>query len=350
MGLPVTMQTIEAPPPRRGIPKWLIPALGYTISAVSLVWVLSRFPYATLGAHLRTLHWAWIVVAVLLDVGVYFADAGRWMLLLRPVSKAPFGCYLQSVFVGVFANDIIPARAGEAVRCFLLSYETDVPLSLSITSDIILRIMDGLWIAILYVLISSQIPNHFFVSRLMFAFGGGSLGIAALMLFVLFRRSHATRLLGKSKWAASFEHLLEEIHRLGHSRELWYAMLGSGLYWVGQGVALWAVARADDFDFGFSGAMFLLVVKAVYTAVPNAPANVGAYQAAIMYGLSILFTERPNAQIFSELAFVILTLPAALGGAIAVASAGVNITDLHKRAHKAHEEHRGHKSPAPELE
>ena len=61
--------------------------------------------------------------------------------------------------------------AGEVVRCFLLSYETAVPLSLAITSDVILRIMDGLWIVILYLVISSQIATHVDVNRGMWVFG-----------------------------------------------------------------------------------------------------------------------------------------------------------------------------------
>ncbi len=74
-------------------------------------------------------------------------------------------CASLSVFVGVLANDILPAKAGEVVRCFLLSYETEVPLSLAITSDVILRIMDGWWIVIVYLIITFQISTHVDVTR-----------------------------------------------------------------------------------------------------------------------------------------------------------------------------------------
>jgi hypothetical protein len=129
-------------------------------------------------------------------------------------------------------------------------------------------------------------------------------------------------------------HLLDEIHRLGHWREIGLAMLGSGIYWLAQTLALWALARADAFDFGISAAAFLLVVKTVGTIIPNAPANIGAYQATLMYALGLILVERPNAQIFSQLAFWILTIPAMVGGAIAVAITGFDIKDL--RRHAAH--------------
>ena len=159
------MNTFEAAVKRRGIPKWLLPAVGYGLSAGSLVWVFSRFPFAQLGEHLRTLDWTWVAIAIAAEVAIYFADAWRWMVLLRRVGTPSFGCCLQAVFVGLFANDILPAKAGEIIRCFLLSYKTNVPVSLALTSDVMLRIMDGLWIVILYLFITFRIATHVAVDR-----------------------------------------------------------------------------------------------------------------------------------------------------------------------------------------
>ena len=330
------MNTVEAPPGRQGIPKWLVPAIGYTVSAVSLTWVFWKFPFAQLGDHLRTLEWNWVAVAVLLEFAVYFFDAWRWQALLKPVGNPSFGMCLQAVFVGVLANDILPAKAGEVVRCFLLSYETDVPLSLAVTSDVILRIMDGLWIVICYLLITFQIATHVDVTRGMWVFGSIAVLIGVLLWFVLFRRQHAHHFVTTKSWAARFLDLLDEIHRLGHWRELRIAMGISGLYWLVQVLAIWALTRADRFDLGLSAAAFLLVVKAVLTLIPNAPANMGAYQASVVYAFMFLLVERGNAQAFAEIMFGFLTLPVAVGGAIAVVFADIDILALHHHAHRAH--------------
>ena len=172
------MDTVEAPPNRRRVAKWLVPAVGYTVSAASLVWVFWKFPFSQLGDHFRTMEWNWVAFAVLIEFGVYFFDAWRWQALLKRAGAPSFGMCLQSVFVGVLANDILPAKAGELVRCFLLSYETRVPLSLAITSDIILRIMDGLWIVIVYLIITLQVPTHVDVTRGMWVFGAGAVAVS----------------------------------------------------------------------------------------------------------------------------------------------------------------------------
>jgi uncharacterized protein (TIRG00374 family) len=329
------MDTVEAPPKRRGIPKWLVPAIGYSVSAASLIWVFWKFPFSQLGDHLRTLEWNWVALAILFEVAVYFADSWRWMALLKRVGAPSFALCLQAVFVGVLANDILPAKAGEVVRCFLLSYETRVPLSLAITSDVILRIMDGLWIVILYLMVTLQVATHVDVTRGMWVFGAGAVAISLLVLFVLFRRQHAHHFVRTTSWAARFTHMLDEIHRLGHWRELRSAMAISGLYWLTQALAIWALTKADRFDLGVSAAVFLLVVKAVLTLIPNAPANMGAYQAAVVYAFGFLLVERANAQAFAEIMFGFLTLPAAVGGAIAIVFADIDLLALHSRAHRA---------------
>jgi len=330
------MNTIEVSLRKRRIPKWVVPVVGYGISAISLIWVFSKFPFAQLGHHLRTLDWRWVALAIVAEVLVYFADAWRWMVILSPVGAPSFASCLQGVFVGLLANDILPARAGELIRCFLLSYKTDVHLSLAITSDFIERIMDGAWIVIIYLLITFRVSTHVAVDDVMWVFGSVVAVISLVILWVLFHRQHAHHFVNNRSWGARFVHLFEEIHSLGHWRELGLAFAIGAIYWVLQATAVWAICRADKFYFGASEIAFLLVVKTVWTLVPSAPANVGLYQWSAAYALMLLQTEKGPAEVLSEIMFVFLTLPLILGGAIAIASAGFKLDDLHRHAHDAH--------------
>lgn len=317
------------------VPKWLVPALGYSVSAASLLWVFWKFPWSQLGDHFRTLEWNWVALGVLLELGVYWIDAWRWRELLRPAGAPSFGCCLQAVFVGLLANDILPAKAGELVRCFLLSYESAVPLPLALTSELVLRIMDGLWLVIAYLIITWQIATHVDVTRGMWIFGIGAAVLGALLLYVLFRRHHAHHFVRNTSWAARFTRLLDEIHRLGHWPHLRNAMGISALYWLAQVLAIWALTKADHFDLGLSAATFVLVVRSVLTLIPNAPANMGAYQAAVVYAFMFLFVEKVNAQAFSEIMFGFLTLPVAVGGGLALVMADIDLFALNRHARRA---------------
>ena len=72
-------------------------------------------------------------------------------------------------------------------------------------------------------------------------------------------------------------------------------------FWAGQIFALWAIARAAQFEYSGSQIAYLLVVRSVGTLIPNAPANMGLYQAATVYVLAKQFlTEPAQAQILAE--------------------------------------------------
>jgi len=273
---------------------------------------------------------------VLLEIAAYWIDAWRWREILRPVGSPSYGYCLEAVFVGLLGNDILPAKAGELVRCYLLSMETKVTLPLAITSDVILRIMDGLWIVILYLIITWQISTHTDVTRGMWVFGALAVAAAVVLLFVLFRRQHAREFVKTTSWGARFMHLLDEIHRLGHWPYLRRAMAISAFYWGAQVLAIWALTKADRFDLGLSAAAFLLIVRSVATLIPNAPANMGTYQLALTIALEMyLFVEHANADALAEILFLFLTLPAAVGGAIALVMADIDLFSLHRRAHTA---------------
>jgi len=55
----------------------------------------------------------------------------------------------------------------------------------------------------------------------------------------------------------------------------------------------------------------------------------------VVYAFGFLFVERANAQAFSEIMFGFLTLPAAVGGAIAIVFADIDLLALHRRANRA---------------
>jgi uncharacterized protein (TIRG00374 family) len=336
------MDNVQEPlKPARKVPAWLangklLTVLGYAVAAASLVWVFSKFSFAELSQHLRTLDWRFIALAVGFEVAVYFADAWRWMILLEPAGAPTFGACLQSVFVGLFANDVLPARAGELIRCVLLSYKTEVHLPQSITSTIILRIMDGLWLVITYLLITWRVSTHPAVNRVMWGFGSGAVTLAVLLLFALFYRQRARDFAHARSRSGRFARFMDEIHTLGHWKELGRTMAAGSVFWVLQLLAIGAIARADDFELDLSQLAFLMVVKTVGTIVQLAPANLGAFQATIVYALERMFTEPSEAKILAQIMFVFLTLPLVAGGAIAVVAAGVRLEDLRKHAHQAH--------------
>ena len=332
------MNPSEAPIARkRKITKWLLPAVGYTIAIASLYGVFHSFDYQQLEQDVRTLSWGWVLVGVLLNLAVYILDGWRWALILRPAEEAPVTECVKAVFVGQVANAVLPAKAGEVVRCYLLSFWTDTPFSLALTADAIGRVMDGICLALAFYLFTWGITGMRHDLRdYAFVFTVAVVILSCVFLAVLFRREHAKKFISGNKWSAGFASIMHEIHLLGNVKVLRKAFGISVLYLLMPVLSVWALFRAYNFDFSFQQAAIILVVIHLGTTLPGAPANVGAFQYAAMIGLVMLEAGPTEAKIFSVILYFAHTLPPIIVGAGVLLATGLKLGEVHIHARKAH--------------
>ncbi len=333
---------------RPGIPKWLVPALGFIVSIVSCYFAFRRFDFNQLGRDFEHLIWPWVILAVALELASYIVDAWRWLVILSPAEQPTLLQCVQATFIGLFANDLLPAKAGEVIRPYLLSRWADVPLSLSITSAAMERILDGVTMVICFYIVSADMTGLPGWLR----DGMGTLAIAmgvimSVFLFILFYKSHAHRVVSGSKFAVKFIHLLDELHLLGCWQTLWAAFGLSFVYFLCQFLAVMCLARAYNFDFGLRESAFVLLVVRLITLIPSAPGNIGSFQFFCELALRMLMVEAANANSFALIAYFFLTAPPLVIGAGTVMLTGLSIGELHKQAHHAHREHEESRNPGP---
>ena len=94
------------------------------VSIGCLVWALRDAKLGELKDDLASMNWWWVAVAVIADVVMYFWHAMRWRILLRPVVRLRYWDTVRAIYVGLFANEVLPFRVGEVLRCYLLTKET----------------------------------------------------------------------------------------------------------------------------------------------------------------------------------------------------------------------------------
>ena len=192
------------------------------VSLASLFWTLRGSHLCELKDDLLEMNWWWIALAVAADVSVYFWHGLRWQTLLRPVVRLKYWEPVRAIYVGLFANEVLPFRAGEVLRCYLLARNPLLPLSVSLTSALIERIFDGIWLSLCIILMLryTVIPH----SLRYLVDGAYVLGITvlvvALVLGVIMFRRHETRaaLAGEKGWRRQLHVLIDDLEIIGHSR------------------------------------------------------------------------------------------------------------------------------------
>lgn len=312
--------------------------LVYAISLVSLIWTLRDAGFAQLWDDIQHLNPLWIALSVACMVSVYFAQGLRWSLILAPVARLQVHHAARAVFVGLFASEVFPVRAGELIRCYLVSRWTELPFSVTLASVLIERLFDALimWIGLKFALSGVHIPGS---QR----FAVDSLGIVVLVGFVvlgaaLFRPKLRHQEMPAGGWRRRWFILQEDLALIGHSGYLWAALLATLPYLLLQVVPVYILFREYDFGLSFGTALALMMLIRVAAALPQAPATLGLFQL-----LAREFLERgfqvpaDQAARFSLVLWAVVKIPLLISGAIAVAITGTKISEL---THAAHEHHR----------
>jgi hypothetical protein len=70
------------------------------------------------------------------------------------------------------------------------------------------------------------------------------------------------------------------------------------------------------------------------TVIPQAPGNVGSFQALTILGLRLFGVDREVSTGFATLLFVVVTAPLWLGGFIALIATRMRFSDIHREAHE----------------
>ena len=318
------------------------------IALICLGWTLHGAGLGRLRHEIAHLDWGWVLAGMICDILVYVVQGWRWVMVLRPVDSVSPWNAIRAIYVGLFANEVVPLRAGEIIRCYLLSGWTDIPVSVTLASAFIERIFDGIWlVACLFLTVRVvHLPHRFVVGGIFLA---ALLVVCAILLGIaMFWRQQALDLMLNAKWFNWVHVLIADLHLIGHSRYLYYAALVSLPYLLIQVLPIYALMRSYHQLTGMSMgiAFVVMVVLRLGAVIPQGPGNVGTYNLIAANALHLFGVPTPIAKRFSLILWAAITVPLLVAGFIAVAITGARMDELHGHA-RAHLRRR---EPVPDVD
>lgn len=327
-----------ARPPRR-VPKTV---WGWLFAAAGLTWVLQGLEWQDFARQLAHLDWRWVALAVACDVLSYLSQGVRWRLLLKPVGDLSTRRATQAIYAGLFANEILPMRVGELVRAYLAARWTAVKFIAVIPSMVVERVFDGWWVAVGLGLTALFVPLPPGLLRAAGALGVAVVVAAAALLALALRREEVAagwgaRRAGRAAraWSWLAERLGRGMRGAGRTRAFYLALGWSLLLLIFQALAFWLVTLACGLRLSFWAGVAVFLIVHVGTAVPSAPANVGAYQFFTVVGLTLFGVEKTSAAGFSVIVFMVLTLPLLLLGSLALSRSGATLVSIRREVRGA---------------
>jgi uncharacterized protein (TIRG00374 family) len=307
---------------RRSIPQIVI---GAVIGTAALVLAFRHVEWSGVASALRNTRPSMLFAALLLSAVTLVLNTTRWWLLFAPEHRERNWFVLAgAILIGQTANVVIPARAGEIARMYLVGTRERVSKTRVGATIVVEKVTDlGVFaLCVGFLLVAMTLPA--WVMR-----SGTAVAVTSGVLVVV--------LLGLSFWSGA---LLRGIEAMaGHFPDRWAARLIAfsqaaldGLRplrdWRA-GLAIWFLAAAVlafsiavnyvlFLSLGLSlsplAAVFLTVILRIGSAPPSLPGKVGLVQYLVVVALATFGVDRTTALTYSFVLYAVAILPVLLAG------------------------------------
>jgi uncharacterized protein (TIRG00374 family) len=307
------------------------------------VWVAVR------GASLGRLGIALVLVAV-----SYWMRAVRWQYLLAPIGPTRFRSALRATVIGFAASFILPARAGDVLRPYLLARKEGLRPTATFATIVVERVLDLIAVlALLAVFVwgsaSRSVPASLLAPiRLSATLAAAAAVVLMGMMFVL--ASHPERV---GNVVRGLNRVLP--HRIADAlaglartfseglavartpRPLILALVWSFPLWVLIAVEAWVVTQAFGIDMPLTGSFLLQALLVIGVAVPT-PGAVGGFHEAYRFGVTTFFGASNDSAVAAAIVLhAISFVPVTLVGLLFMAGEGLNVGRLRGLSDVAHE-------------
>jgi len=305
-----TAPATERPPRAR-----LLGSLGLLVSVVAValvvVWALGQEPPSLPDGRGEL---AALAGAVLLYFVVAAVRGERWRVLLRRAGAHPSRTDANAlVAVGYMGNNLLPARAGDALRVVLMAPRARTGARTVLGTLIAERVLDVAVLLSLFALLAYGVVSGTGIDvsdrlRLALAVAAG-VGVLALAAAAVLHRT------GRLRRALAFLRPLATATADLRGRHGARVLALTVLSWALEGVVWWLAAVAADLGIGLLDALYLLALASVFVLVPAGPGYAGTLDAAVVIGATALGAG--SAVTYLVVLRFVLMVPITLAGAAA---------------------------------
>jgi uncharacterized protein (TIRG00374 family) len=292
------------------------------------------FDWSLFLSSLRNVHPGWIAASIVATMLTYVARAFRWQVLLNPLKSIGIGPLIITNVLG-FSAIFLLGRPGEFVRPLWLTRQERIPLTASLATLVVERVLDTLMVLMLFgvALFAVKLPSGteqtvtLMKNAAWFMLAGSAAGI----LFLFFFRSKIdwiVRYVPLERIRLVLRNFSDGLSFLDRTSTLVSALAHSVLVWIVIALQFWFMLLGLNFDFSLSAAT-LVMVGAAIGSVAQLPGIGGGFQALYIFCMTTFFAVPAEQALASAMiAWVSQLVPTVLAGGLYMISHGLSLKDL----------------------
>jgi len=318
-----------------------------SILAIALfAWFLRHADLGDVWVHVRRARLDLLLAGFATILLTYVIRARRWQFLLDPIGPTRFRTAFRTTVIGFAALGVLPARAGDVLRPYLLARQEGLSTSATLATIVMERVLDLIAVlALLAVFVwgiadPDTLPPAVMRPIELSAAAAGAVAVV-LMVFMWVLATHperigrlvfnaagvlphavADRLAGLARTFSSGFAVARE------PRALAMAFLWSFPLWLAISAEAWFVTVAFGIDMPFSGTFLLQALLVIGVAVPT-PGAVGSFHEAYRIGVTTFFgASNDQAVAAAIVTHAVSFIPVVLVGLVFMAQDGLSVGGL----------------------
>lgn len=306
-----------------------------SIGCLAAIFVFIK-PAEILAALKNTRYELWILVALTLVLFLVLR-AIRWRYMLN-IGLESGGVTYGSVFhiqnIGYMLTNILPFRLGDVARAVLIGNVPPATISLGLSTMVVERIFDLLFIVILFpftVAAVERLPPE--INTVAMATGFLAIFAALVMAGAANKRQSAIKIaeyilnripfLNTKAWLRRLDDLLRGLDVLRSFRGASMLIILTIVVWLPIIAGYYIGMRAVNLDANLVEAAFVVCIAALSITAPSSPGQVGVYEAGVTFAIAtILGLPEGQAASFAFLNHAVNYVVIGILGIIGIARTG----------------------------
>jgi len=270
---------------------------GIVLGVGLLAWVLTRADLSEVGSALASARLMLLLPVLLVLLASYVVRTLRWRLLFPRETHVRTGSLFGALMVSYLLNNVLPARAGDFLRAYLLGEREAISKSATLGTIVIERTVDlsAALVLLLVAAIAYPLPEKLSSIGLAVGLICGAI-IVTLIVLSLAGAARVTAVIRRvrflpAKIRAAIEGpadgFIGGISGLRSARGWLKVLAATALIWSVEITGAWLVGQASGLPLPWSGALLVLLAIGIGTALPAAPGYVGTFEFFGMAALAI---------------------------------------------------------------
>lgn len=297
---------------------------GFAVSIIFLYFAFRGQDIEAIQQALRRAnYWYLLPALVLYFIGVYLRSF-RWAYVLRAVRPMSARQLFPVVVIGYMANNVLPLRAGELVRSYVLSTRTGLRKTSILATIGVERIFDGLTMllfilfASLFIGLTNQLENLTFIAAVLF---GGVIIVLGAMTTKTAQELLVSRVLPllPDVVRGPAERMLESVFSglsvLRRRNDLIVVSTVSVVAWLFEASMYLVIAVGFGLELSLAAILLVTAVANLATLIPSSPGYVGPFEAGVLLALvGAVGIQREVALSFAIVVHAALYVPITIWG------------------------------------